>query len=176
MKKSFVITAFLLISPFLINSMQAQVDAAEAKTQYPADSISADGSMSYHGLRIDERGAVPAKKINKKMKKTGGLDPVKVEGTVEAVCQMKGCWMNMKLANGEDMRIRFKDYGFFVPKDASGKTAVIEGAAYYTTTSVEDLRHYAEDAGMSEEEAERTITEPKKSIEFEATGVIIKDN
>ncbi|GAB4416930.1 MAG: hypothetical protein OHK0039_26680 [Bacteroidia bacterium] len=159
-----------------------QEAAAETETAaepvamvYPADSISPDSLRSFHGLRIDEAGAVPIVQLVELVGTQGGsLDQVKIEGTIEACCQAKGCWMTMKLANDEDMRIRFRDYGFFVPKDAAGKTAVVEGRAYYDTTSVEELRHYAVDGGMDEKEAEATYTEPKVTLAFEATGVVIK--
>jgi hypothetical protein len=41
-------------------------------------------------------------------------------------------------------------------------------------TSVEELRHYAEDAGKSQEEIE-AITEPKKTYSFVADGVLLKE-
>lgn len=128
---------------------------------------------SYHGKKISEKGAIPAAQLasnlgNKTEAKT------KVEGTVESVCQMKGCWMKLKTADGQTMRVTFKDYGFFVPKDISGKTVVVEGVAKQTTTPVSELRHYAEDAGKSKEEIAK-ITEPEKAITFVADGVIVKN-
>jgi hypothetical protein len=49
---------------------------------------------------------------------------------------------------------------------------VLDGVAKVTTTSVEELKHYAEDGGKSKEEIEK-ITEPKKEIEFTAKGVLV---
>ena len=72
----------------------------------------------------------------------------------------------------EELRVTFKDYGFFVPKNSSGNDAVIEGALYKKLVNVEMLKHYAEDAGKSEEEI-NAITEPKEQFVFEASGVII---
>ena len=100
-----------------------------------------------------------------------------VIASVAAVCQMKGCWMTLvpeqEAGNEEmDMMVRFKDYGFFVPKDIAGRRVIVEGKAYYTLTSVEDLRHYAEDAGKSEEEV-AAITEPKRELAFLASGVLL---
>ena len=98
---------------------------------------------------------------------------VKVRGTVQEVCQAKGCWMN--IANdetGESMMVRFKDYGFFMPKDIAGREVIIEGQASFQETSVEELRHYAEDAGKSAEEI-AAITEPKRELSFLASGVIL---
>ncbi len=103
------------------------------------------------------------------------LAKVQVSGEVLAACQMKGCWMKLPLPDGQEMRVTFKDYGFFVPKDCAGKQAVIQGKAYYDTTSVEDLRHYAVDGGMTEEEAAEKYTEPEVELSFEATGVALME-
>ena len=72
------------------------------------------------------------------------------------------------------MRVTFKDYAFFMPKDLSGKHVVIDGFAFVEVTSVDDLRHYAEDGGKSKEEI-AAITEPKREVAFEAAGVVILD-
>ncbi len=97
---------------------------------------------------------------------------VLVEGPVAAVCQKKGCWMTMR--DGErDMRIRFKDYGFFVPKDCSGRTARIEGVFSVQEIPVEEARHYLEDAGRGEEAS--GITEPQKQLTLLASGVQLKN-
>ncbi|MGY6744131.1 MAG: DUF4920 domain-containing protein [Cecembia sp.] len=99
----------------------------------------------------------------------------KVVGEIKEVCAMKGCWMTIDLPNGETMRVTFKDYGFFVPKNAHGYPVVIEGVATKKVTDVATLKHYAEDAGKSEEEIE-AITAPKLEYAFEAIGVIIREN
>ncbi|EAY24336.1 hypothetical protein M23134_05962 [Microscilla marina ATCC 23134] len=98
---------------------------------------------------------------------------VKLKGEVLAVCKKKGCWMKMDMGDKNDkLFIRFKDYGFFVPKDCDGKTAVIEGVAKKETITVAQLRHYAQDAGKSKKEIE-AINQPQKKYTFEATGVIL---
>lgn len=97
----------------------------------------------------------------------------KVAGKVVEVCQAKGCWMKLDLGNNETMRVTFKDYGFFVPKDSQGKEVVIEGVAVRKVTPVDELRHYAEDAGKTPEEVAQ-ITEPRQELAFEAVGVLMK--
>ncbi|MEL7221537.1 MAG: DUF4920 domain-containing protein [Bacteroidota bacterium] len=99
---------------------------------------------------------------------------VMVQGKVDAVCQAKGCWMTMMSPAGEEMMVKFKDYGFFMPKDIAGREVIVNGKAYYETTSIDELRHYAEDAGKSEEEIQ-AITEPKQELKFYADGVILLD-
>ncbi len=96
-----------------------------------------------------------------------------VEGTIQECCQKKGCWMKVDMGNGESMRVSFKDYGFFVPLDAGGRTMVMKGVAMYDTISVDFLKHLAEDANATQEEID-AITEPELALTFEATGVLIK--
>ncbi|MEI6408696.1 MAG: DUF4920 domain-containing protein [Bacteroidota bacterium] len=100
--------------------------------------------------------------------------PAKVTGKVSGVCQKKGCWMTLTSdqPGKPDMRVTFKDYAFFMPKDLAGKKVVIDGYAYVETTPVAELRHYAEDAGKSKAEVE-AITKPKRELAFEAKGVVI---
>ena len=71
--------------------------------------------------------------------------------------------------------VKFYDYGFFVPKDISGKEVIVEGKAFKEVTPFDELRHYAEDAGKSADEI-AAITEPKAEWKFEATGVLVLDN
>ena len=40
---------------------------------------------------------------------------VKIEGEILSSCPMKGCWMKIR-AEKDTILVRFKDYGFFVPK------------------------------------------------------------
>lgn len=135
-------------------------------------SVGAYAQESYFGEKIKEKGAIPAAELPNKLGDKEKMT-AKVTGTVESVCQAKGCWMKVKTADGQTMRVSFKDYGFFVPKDIAGKTVVIEGEAKVKTTPVAELQHYAEDAGKSKEEIAK-ITEPKRELTFVADGVIVK--
>ncbi len=125
------------------------------------------------GEAISEEGKIALTAFAEKMADNDSL-VVKLEGTITEVCQMKGCWMKLDMGNNQTMMVRFKDYGFFVPKDAAGKVAVIDGYAKKSVTSVETLKHYAEDAGKSPEEI-NAITEAKEGYTFIASGVLLKD-
>lgn len=94
---------------------------------------------------------------------------------VSEVCQAKGCWMNLIDPNGAsagEIFVQFHDYGFFMPKDIAGREVIVEGKAYKQETTVEELKHYAEDAGKSAEEI-AAITEPVTEKKFMATGVVL---
>ena len=96
----------------------------------------------------------------------------KLEGQILSTCPMKGCWMKMSVER-DTILVRFKDYGFFVPKSgAEGKSAIINGKLSVDTLSVAQLRHYAEDAGKSNEEVSKIIN-PEITISFLADGVVI---
>lgn len=106
--------------------------------------------------------------------KAGDTLDLKFASTINDVCSKKGCWMKLPAGeSGETVMVRFKDYGFFMPLDSKGKEVIVEGKAFVKETSVEELRHYAEDAGKSAEEIAK-ITEPKVEMAFEASGVLMK--
>lgn len=105
--------------------------------------------------------------------KIGDTINVKFTTQVKEVCQKKGCWMKVDMGKDEAM-VRFKDYGFFMPKDISGKDIIAEGKAYVEEMSVEDQQHYAEDGGATPEEI-AAITEPKRTLAFEEHGVLIPE-
>lgn len=105
--------------------------------------------------------------------KKGDTIDAKFEATVNSVCKMKGCWMVLDLPGGNDPMVKFKDYGFFVPKDIEGKKVIVSGKAYLAETSVEEQKHFAEDAGKTEEEI-AAITEVETSPAFLADGVLIE--
>ncbi len=96
---------------------------------------------------------------------------VKVKGKVVEVCKAEGCWLRMETASG-NMMIRMKDHKFFVPVSMQGKTIIADGTATLKETSVDMLRHYAEDAGKSKEEI-AAIKEPKKEIVLQAKGILV---
>ncbi len=95
-----------------------------------------------------------------------------ISGSITEVCQAKGCWMKVALSDGEEVFVRFKDYGFFVPTNSAGNSVIMKGKAFLEEMSVEDQQHYAMDKGASQEEI-NAITSPKRTYRFEAEGVVI---
>ncbi len=168
-KTLFVVLAAALLAACNSTTRQGGKTDAEKTVQEPevkgktfGEAFSPEGSIAYSTMA----------------EQMEGKDSVmlKVEGTVQEVCQAKGCWMLVASedSEGEPVMVRFKDYGFFVPKDIAGRKVVMEGWAFREVTPVDELRHYAEDAGKSKEEIE-AITEPKEEMKFLASGVILLD-
>lgn len=100
------------------------------------------------------------------------LATAKIKAKVLDVCPKKGCWVSLELENGEKAFVKMKDYGFFVPVAAIGKTVVIDGEVKMKTTSVAELKHYAEDAKKPQAEID-AITQPKKEVRVLATGIVV---
>ena len=115
--------------------------------------------------------------INYKLERDNFLNSsskVKIEGEILSSCPMKGCWMRISVEK-DTVLVRFKDYGFFVPKNGiEGKSTIINGKLSVDTLSIAQLQHYAEDAGKSKEEI-ALISKPEITISFLADGVVIKE-
>ncbi len=158
------ILALGVIASLFVNCEQKKEVAPEvAKVEYAkfGDSISVDGALS-----TDE--------MMKKFAdlKEGDTIEVKFKSEINEVCQKKGCWMTLDLADDKEAFVKFKDYGFFVPKNAQDKEVVVNGKAFVSVESVDVLKHYAKDAGKSQAAID-SITEPKVTYSFMADGVLI---
>ena len=104
--------------------------------------------------------------------KEGDSIQVQFEATIKKVCQKKGCWMTLDLGEDKETMVKFKDYAFFMPLDCEGKTVTVNGIAFVNEVSVDELKHYAEDAGKTKEEIE-AIQEPELTYSFLADGTIL---
>ncbi len=155
MKKNIVL--FIALLGFIKVTFAQDIKPATAGTIY--------------GENVTQTNATAINKINYSLGKANTA-MVKTTGKVVDVCTKKGCWMKLDAGNGKTTMVKFKDYGFFVPADIVGKTVVMDGIAKQETTSVDDLKHFAEDAGKSKEEIAK-IKNPKKEITYEAKGVLV---
>ncbi|MGG9960779.1 DUF4920 domain-containing protein [Ferruginibacter sp. SUN106] len=122
------------------------------------------------GAKTTVAGAVAANELTNVLADKTTAD-VKVKGKVVEVCKAEGCWIRMETASGP-MLIKMKDHSFTVPLALNGKTIVADGVAELKETSVEMLKHYAEDAGKSKDEI-AAIKEPKKEIILQAKGILV---
>jgi len=127
--------------------------------------------LNFYGDKISINNIIDFNKVKNLVENQVNVE-TKIEGTILSTCPKKGCWMNVKV-DQDTILVRFKDYGFFVPKSgAENKRVIMQGQAKQDTISVELLRHYAEDAGKPLQEIEK-ITQPEYQISFLAYGVII---
>ncbi|MCC3152499.1 DUF4920 domain-containing protein [Hymenobacter sp. BT770] len=145
----------------------------EERGEAPSTSVPAARPGQTYGVAISPEGAVPMSALATAL---GSRDSaqLKLIGKAQAVCQAKGCWMTLPTADGKQMRVRFRDYAFFVPKDLSGHNVVVSGWAHRSTVPKTDLQHYAKDAGKSSKEI-AAITQDEQQLTFLADGVLVQD-
>jgi hypothetical protein len=134
----------------------------EVQTNFTSfgDLITSDNVISQDDMVVNYQSLTPGDTLD-----------VKFKAEVNSVCQSKGCWMRVALGQNQAM-VKFKDYGFFMPKDLAGQEVIMQGKAFVAEVSVDEQRHYAEDAGKTPEEV-LAITEPKKTLSFESSGVLV---
>jgi len=89
---------------------------------------------------------------------------VRLEGTIEAVCKNKGCWLELR--QGErSVHVTFEGYSFFVPKDAMGKACVLEGKVLVKEASPAEVEHKASEGALR----------AAQRVSIEASGVEIRE-
>ncbi|HEY1039715.1 MAG TPA: DUF4920 domain-containing protein [Bacteroidia bacterium] len=124
-----------------------------------------------YGAKVDVTGAINASEIPGQLAKKDTI-VAKFKGKAVASCAAKGCWMTLAINDSTTAFIKMKDYAFFVPTAIAGKMVVVDGDAFFKTTSVAELKHYAEDAKKSQAEID-AITQPKKEIKIMANGITV---
>jgi hypothetical protein len=91
---------------------------------------------------------------------------VRTEGVVSAVCKSMGCWMEIADSSGQ-AHIKMAGHSFFVPRDASGHRAVIQGKVLAPS---EDKGTCGPDDGCGQGSSAKMA-----KVEIEATGVEFVD-
>ncbi|PHS68410.1 MAG: DUF4920 domain-containing protein [Flavobacterium sp.] len=156
--------------PFLLFACKS-----ETKSEKQEEIVKQEIAYASFGDKITDENVISkteAVEVYKNLK-AGDTVSVKMTTKVNEVCQSKGCWMRLDLGNDEVM-VKFKDYGFFMPKNIADKEVIVNGKAFISEVSVEEQRHYAEDAGKSADEIS-AITKVEKTLSFEADGVLLKE-
>lgn len=155
--KKILLCAFVGLTAITMNAQPPAGDAKQGDTY--GEKITADGAISLTDA---------VAKLN------DGTESVntKVKAKIVDVCPKKGCWLKLQLNDKETAMVKMKDYGFFLPLAAKGKTVVIDGEVKKKTVSVAELKHYAEDAKKSKEEID-AITRPETEVRVMAKGIVI---
>ncbi|EJL67513.1 DUF4920 domain-containing protein [Chryseobacterium populi] len=118
-----------------------------------------------------ESKAISAEKLGKKLKKDNKkVENVAIKGKVTDVCEKKGCWLTIQTEDDSQFFVKMKDYAFFVPTALKGKNVVLEGNAERKVISIDEQKHYAEDAKKPQSEID-AINKPKEEIRFVANGI-----
>ncbi len=146
------------------------VTALFANAQPPAGDANIGDN---YGAKISAAGAVAISDVADKIGESGTVQ-TKIKAKVLDVCPKKGCWVKLAVNDSTTAFVKMKDYAFFVPTAAIGKTVVIDGEMKSKVVSVAELRHYAEDAKKSAEEI-AAITKPQQELRVTASGITVVD-
>jgi len=131
--------------------------------------VAASGETLLRGEKLKGLPAVALEALLKDPTPWDGKE-VALTATVRRACQKKGCWMELAPsmdAKAAGVRVKFKDYGFFVPLDAAGSTAKVEGVVKVAELSESAAKHYeAEGASVP-----RGADGKAREVQFMASGV-----
>lgn len=141
-----VILALLLVTLAASLSVAAPQEKSAEKAVASEKTAPADpASVIVRGEKIGDSPVVSLETIAEDPGKYQDKKIV-LEGTIQNICQKKGCWMTLVPVEGmPPVRVTFQNYGFFVPKDASGLKVRAEGKIKLTELSKEDVDHLKED-------------------------------
>jgi hypothetical protein len=101
---------------------------------------------------------------------------VRVDGRVEAVCDMMGCWMNLsEAASGKTIQVKVDDGVIVFPVAAKGRSASAEGVfEKVTPETAEHATDAAKDqSGQTGHDAEHARQAAMK-YRIKATGAIVR--
>ncbi|WP_124980561.1 DUF4920 domain-containing protein [Nonlabens xiamenensis] len=165
-----------LLSVLLVMTLLTSCKEENKEEEMPAINDEQVEEIAYmnYGAELSADPAMTSSELASKyaQMKEGDTLSVTVKGTIADVCPNKGCWV--KLPVGQDTAfVKFKDYAFFLPKNGQGKEVVLEGVAYKSVTPVDELKHYAEDAGKSQAEID-AIDKDKVTLSFLANGALVE--
>lgn len=89
---------------------------------------------------------------------------LRLEGSIERVCQNKGCWLELKQGD-KSIHVTFEGYSFFVPKDAIHRAVALEGKVIVKEPLKARVEHL---------ESEGAGEAASAKVSIEATGVAIQ--
>jgi hypothetical protein len=182
MMRKLLIAIALLCCSALTSVAQSQPDKHAAghagkhehehgKTSEQAANVTvAPGEVVRRGEPLGDSPAVKFADVLKEPAKYEGKRLI-VEGVVERVCQMQGCWMELAPEKGaRGVRVAMKDHAFFVPFNAAGLRARVDGTLSVKTLSKEDADHYEKEGASLRRNPDGTANE----ISFVAAGVELR--
>jgi Domain of unknown function (DUF4920) len=159
----------ILLATTMVLALPALVSAAEpAKTAPPvADSKSAET----FGAPVTAGETLSLADVLAASDRYAGKQ-VRVEGVVRSACTKKGCWMELASADGKGpgCRVTFKDYGFFVPRDAAGAAARLEGTLQVKALAKKEVDHLEAEGAKFAKAEDGTA----KEFRIVATGVELR--
>ena len=163
------LTASALVAALALAAFAQGSHKHEAPPAQTEGATIVGGDFVARGAPIGDSPRVAFADVLKEPKKFADKAVV-IEGTVERVCQMEGCWMQIVPEAGAEsgaVRVTF-DHKFSVPKESAKMKFRAEGTFSVKTLSKETVEHLVKEDGA------KIKTNPDGTAEelaFLATGV-----
>ena len=101
---------------------------------------------------------------------------VRVDGEIQEVCKMAGCWFNMKADDGKTIKFKVQDGAMVFRQDGIGKRVVAEGVIRKMVLDMEKTikvaEHEAQEQGRPFDPA--SVKEPMTIIRIEGLGAVVQ--
>jgi len=138
-------TLRLIITSLIFLSLSAAVLAEDGVIRL-SEPVAATEAYEDFGTALPEMGEAHSLSEAIAAMSESETAAVLIQTEVQQVCQKKGCFFIAR--DGEAVaRVRFQDYGFFIPTDSAGKTVTLAGTISRVELSPEQAAHFAEDLG-----------------------------
>ncbi|QCK15882.1 DUF4920 domain-containing protein [Mangrovivirga cuniculi] len=170
MKKRLLFLVF--VTGFITISCNSNKEKSESDQADSENVENTPKDYSFYGQEITKSGS---SELSSPEDLLEGKDStiVKVTGEVSSVCKKKGCWMTLDIPGQvKPLRVTFKDYSFFVPKNIEGRMVIVKGVLKKEVQSEDMRKHYAMDEGKAEEDIEK-IKGDEIVYSLVADGVIL---
>jgi hypothetical protein len=123
------------------------------------------------GKKVDELQNIPAAKLEDFIGNKIRISTT-ITGKVLQVDTPKGGWLQLDAGGGKIIRVHFKDYNVFIPKQLKGRNVMIQGVAQKLLIA-DDMQHFA---GENVDRKKQNAVKPdaKQRLTFEAWGLMVE--
>lgn len=158
--------------------MKLKIVACAALTLAACATVSTTPTMTGepYGAPITLKTVTPVSKILAQPAQYVGKD-VLIEGEVVAVCEKKGCWMDLKTDADGVMQVKVEDDVIIFPVSARGRKALVQGVVEEMKQTPEQVKAAA--AHRAEEQGEKfdstQVFKPATTYRIMGKGALIRD-
>ncbi len=126
------------------------------------------------GAGISGRDTVAIAEVLQKPREFEGKT-VRVQGTVNDVCAMMGCWLELKSESADKIRVKVEDGEIVFPLSVKGHVVIAEGVVEILSMDRDEFiawkKHLAEEKGESFDPA--SVGEgPYETVQLRGTGAV----
>ena len=157
---------------------EEEMQEEETPEDLAFDGVDKGDFKLYGHSEITADDAIDSDAMFAKFDETGEFNG-KVKVNINEVCQMAGCWINIKKSDDDVVKVFFRDH-FTIPIESSaGKEAVLYGNLVRDTMTVDFQKHLLDDSKANGEEVSEeeyaAITEDKITVSFDCESILVKN-